>query len=613
MLTLELKQQIKNFKLGKNYYSYKLFGAHNISKNKVRFMLWLPRVKSVSVVGSFNMWNRYKNKMMCEQDIWFCEIENFKLFENYNYSIETESGEIILKTDPYGYFNQKQSTKFLDIFNYKWKDKKWFFNRKNNDIRKSPMNIYQVHLNSWKKYSNGQNLTYKDFLEKLIPYVKNMGYTHIQIMPICEYRFDASLGYHTSNYYSPTNRYGIPNDLMELINNCHQNNIGVILDLVLSNFSKNEKGLYNINGLNCYDDLYEYDRDKSYNIKSFDFSKPEIQSFLISNVLYWFEMYHFDGINISDVNSILKLNYNKKYFLTNYFGGIDNLYGIEFLQKLNKVKKEKYPDRFIISSNETDFTLVTKNQDIGGLNFDFKWNNKCVKEILDYFVLEKSNASYLKLIRNFSNAFKENFILPISYKFFNHSQKSLISRMNGNYLEKFSSVRALISFIMAYPSKKLLFMGQEIGQFMEWDFNRELDWGLLEYKMHKNFSFFIKSVNNLYIEYSNLWEYDSDWKGFEWILNNDYKNQVLSFKRTNSNDEEILVVCNFSNDLKYNYCLGLPSFKNYKEIFSSDNIEFGGNGFKNKILTCKKNKINGYNFSINIDLPPMSVLYLKEI
>lgn len=610
MLTLDLQNQINAFKLGQNYCCYKFFGAHNISKNKIRFTFWLPKVKSVSVVGDFNNWDRNLNKMVCEKDIWVCEIENINLLDKYNYSIETLEQDIILKTDPFGNYNKNGATKFLDIFNYKWKDKKWFANKKNTNVKKSPINIYQVHLSSWKKYLNGQNLNYKDFSFELIPYVKKMGYTHIQIMPICEYEFDGSLGYHTSNYYSPTNRYGKPYELMELINNCHQNNIGVILDLVTSHFSKNDKSLCNINVFNCYEDLYEY--NENYNIKSFDFSKPEIQSFLISNAIYWLDMYHFDGINISGVNSILKLDYNKNHFERNYFGGIENLYGIEFLQKLNKATKEKYPDSFIISANQTDFNLVTKNQDIGGLNFDFKWNDKFVKDSLNYFVSAKNKSSYNKLTSNFSNAFKENFVLPISHKIFNHSQKTLISRMQGNYLEKFSAVRAYISFIMAYPGKKLMFMGQDIAQFMEWDFTKQLDWGLLEYPMHQKFNLFVETINKTYIQNSSLWKNDNSWEGFEWILNNDYQNQVLSFKRIDDNGDEILVVCNFSNNVKYNYCLGIPEFKRYKEVFNSDNIDFGGNGFKNKILIPKHQNINGYKISININLPPMSVLYLKQ-
>lgn len=613
------------FHEGSNSHAYEYFGAHKKNKTTTVFRVWAPHAKSVSVVGDFNEWNKSANPMELvpqSDGVWQTEIKNLKQFDMYKYCIASADGKEYMKCDPYGVHMETRpgtATKLYDIDDcYEWHDAKWLQANKSKDIYKMPVNIYEMHTGSWKQYEDGSFYSYRALADELVPYVKKMGYTHIEFMPLAEFPFDGSWGYQVTGYFAATSRYGEPKDLMYLVDKCHENGIGVILDWVPAHFPKDANGLYEFDG----EPLYEYKDPKKgehygWGTRVFDFGKNEVRSFLISSASFWLEKYHLDGIRIDAVASMLYLDYDRKdgEWIANKNGGHENLEAVEFLQKLNESVFREYPYAMMIAEESTSWPMVSKPVYSGGLGFNFKWNMGWMNDILRYFALDGFFRKYNHDCITFSlfYAFSENFVLPISHDEVVHGKKSLIDKMPGTYEEKFAGVRAFVGYMMAHPGKKLMFMGQEFGQFIEWNYEQGLDWQLLDYPKHQELQNYFKKINEFYKANAPLWQIDYSWEGFSWISSDDKDNSVIAFRRIDDNGKELIAVCNFTNVERTDYRIGVPKKGNYKVVFNSDDVEFGGagGGDHDKIKT-EMLIMHGFEQSISLTLPPMSTIYLKK-
>ena len=607
---------------GTNYKAYEFFGNHRIDESKVAFRVWAPNAQGVSVVGDFNSWDENANKCVAiSPGIWEAIVDNVNVYDCYKYAIKTCTGTTLLKADPYAVHQETRpgtGSKVYELADYKWKDSKWQLDKSRQNILEKPVNIYEVHMGSWKMHDDGNFLTYRELAEQLVPYVKDIGYTHIEMLPIMEYPFDGSWGYQVTGYFAATSRYGLPEDLKYFVDTCHKEGIGVILDWVPAHFPKDAFGLYEFDGTCCYEysDMKKGEH-KEWGTRVFDYAKKEVKSFLISSANYWIEEFHFDGIRVDAVASMLYLDYCRKdgEWTPNKNGGRENLEAVDFFRQLNSTILSNHPGSMMIAEESTAWPMITMPPSEGGLGFNFKWNMGWMNDMLRYTSLDplfrKGNHNCITF--SFFYAFSENFVLPVSHDEVVHGKASLLNKMPGDYDMKFDGLRLFLAYMMAHPGKKLLFMGSEFGQFIEWNYKQGLDWLLLDYDKHRQTLEFSRELNKFYKEHSELWEIDYSWDGFQWISSEDNCNSVIAFRRMNKKGEELIAVFNWTPNSFDSYRIGVPKNGTYKVVFDTSLEKFGGDKHRmSGSYKSKKGSIHGYEQYIDLKLHGLSAIFLKK-
>lgn len=611
------------FHNGTNYKAYKFFGNHKINKDKFAFRVWAPNATAVSVVGDFNSWDNDANKCkLVAPGIWEATVKGVNIYDCYKYAVTSPTGVVHLKADPYAVHQETRpgtGSKVYELHNYSWGDEAWQEKKANQNILAQPINIYEVHFGSWKRHDDGNFLTYREMAEQLVPYVKDMGYTHIEMLPIMEYPYDGSWGYQVTGYFAATSRYGLPEDLMYFVDCCHKAGIGVILDWVPAHFPKDAFGLYEFDGTCCYEysDMKKGEH-KEWGTRVFDYAKNEVKSFLISSAEYWIDEFHFDGIRVDAVASMLYLDYCRKdgEWTPNKNGGRENLEAVEFFKQLNSTILSNHPGSMMIAEESTAWPMITMPPDKGGLGFNFKWNMGWMNDMLRYTSMDplfrKGNHNCITF--SFFYAFSENFILPISHDEVVHGKASLLNKMPGEYEMKFDGMRLFLAYMIAHPGKKLLFMGSEFGQFIEWNYKQGLDWLLLDYDKHRQLQGFTRELNNFYNEHSELWEIDYSWEGFQWISSEDNCNSVIAFRRINSKGEEIIAVFNWTPNNFSSYKIGVPEKGTYKVLLDTSLAKYGGDkSRKDNAYKTKAQPIHGYEQNIDLKLHGLSALFLQKV
>ena len=612
------------FKQGNNCEAYRYFGAHmetRAGEAGVVFRVWAPHAVAISVVGDFNSWKPGSHPMrkVDGDSVWELFIPGMKEYDVYKYCVTTRAGDLVYKADPYAFHAETRpsnGSKVYDISGFAWHDDAWQAAQKKADVINSPMNIYEMHAGSWKMKEGGKPYNYSELADELIPYITEMGYTHVELLPVMEYPFDGSWGYQVTGYFAPTSRYGTPKDLMAFVDKLHAAGIGVIMDWVPAHFPKDQFGLYNFDGEACYEDPNpKRGEHKEWGTMVFDFGRSEVQSFLISSALYWLEQYHIDGLRVDAVASMLYLDYNRKQgeWEPNKDGGKENLEAVAFLRKLNDTVLGRHPHKYMIAEESTAWPMVTKPASDGGLGFNFKWNMGWMNDMLCYCSADPffRKDMHDKITFSFMYAFSENYILPLSHDEVVHGKCSLISKMPPPYENQFGGLRALYGYMAAHPGKKMLFMGGEFAQFSEWAYQRGLDWMLLDYPAHRQMQAYVKALNHFYLATPQLWEQDTDWRGFEWISHEDNRNNIIAFHRVAKDGSDIVVVVNFSPEEQQEYRIGVPITGTYEEIFTSDKTEFGGSGMANGKLKTENKPMHGQEQSIVLKIPRFGVLFFK--
>ena len=610
------------FYSGRDCRAFDYMGAHPFVQDGEQgylFRVYAPEAEKVSVMGEFNDWNRNADYMTRdEQGIWEKFIPNIPEYAAYKYSVWAKSGDVFDKSDPYGFHFETRpgnATKAYDLDGYEWGDASWLDWRKKHLPYSNPVNIYECHLGSWKMHEDGNFYSYRQLADELVPYVKEMGYTHIEFMPLTEYPFDGSWGYQVIGYFAATSRYGTPKDLMYLIDKAHQAGLGIIMDWVPAHFPKDGCGLVEFDGSH----LYEYAdplkmEHKEWGTRVFDYGKVSTRNLLFSSAMFWIEKFHMDGLRVDAVASMLYLDYNRQgEWRPNVHGGRENLEAVDFLRLLNEYILTDHPDVMMIAEESTAWPMVTKPGYDGGLGFNFKGNMGWMNDMLCYCSADPffRKDMHDKITFSFMYAFSENYILPLSHDEVVHGKCSLISKMPPPYENQFGGLRALYGYMAAHPGKKMLFMGGEFAQFSEWAYQRGLDWMLLDYPAHRQMQAYVKALNHFYLATPQLWEQDTDWRGFEWISHEDNRNNIIAFRRMAKDGSDIVVVVNFSPEEQQEYRIGVPITGTYEEIFTSDKTEFGGSGMANGKLKTENKPMHGQEQSIVLKIPRFGVLFLK--
>lgn len=635
------EEDLSKFEAGINYEIYEKMGAKPMTLSGVEgvnFSVWAPEAMRVSVVGDFNLWDGRRHQMNKLGDFGVYElfIPGLKAGDLYKFEIKTMKGEPMLKADPYAFYSELRpntASIVADISGFEWSDEDWMKNRdvfQSTETDKSPaMNIYELHLGSWirkeMQYTeNGEEVNgsvfynYREIAPKLATYVKKMNYTHIELMPIMEHPLDGSWGYQVTGYYSPTSRYGTPDDFMYFMNYMHKKNIGVILDWVPAHFPRD------LHGLGCFDGSHVYEHPDPrrgshphWGTLIYNYARPQVSNFLIANALFWAEKYHVDGIRMDAVASMLYLDYGKNAgeWLPNIYGGNENLDAIEFLKHLNSIYKKKHPSSLLIAEESTAWPKITGDLKDGGLGFDYKWNMGWMNDFLEFMKLDPyfRSGDYNGLTFSLLYAYSENFILVLSHDEVVHGKATLAGKMPGaTQEEKFNNLRVAYGFMMTHPGKKLLFMGQEFGHMNEWNEDVSLEWDLLEYENHKKMQRYSKALNKLYLDYPALYKLDYNPDGFEWINCTSKDETIVVFlRKTEKEEDTLVVVCNFT-PVVYEREIGVPYKGTYTEIFNSDDKKFGGSGVGNKrAKKSVKKKVDGRENSLKIKVPPMAMVVFK--
>ena len=613
---------LRKFSAGDELRAYAILGCHRAQcdgKNGYIFRVWAPHAQGVSVTGDWNFWNPDDLPMTyMEYGVWEAFSVYAKEGDAYKFCVRRADGSTVYKSDPYGFRTcalPDTSNRVCTLEGFEWNDTAYRRQQAKRHLLDSPMNIYEMHFGSWRRKPDGSCYRYDELADELIPYLLDMGYTHVELMPITEYPYDPSWGYQVTGYYAPTARYGSPQQFMTFVDKCHRAGIGVLLDWVPAHFPKDENGLYEFDGTCCYelsDPMMNEHPDWSTRI--FDFGKGEVQSFLISNAVYWLEQYHVDGLRVDAVASMLYLDYGRRDFRPNKFGGRENLEAIAFLRKLNRAVFSVRRNAITAAEESTAFPMVTKPDYDGGLGFLFKWNMGWMNDMLQYMSLDPlwRKGSHNDLTFSMTYAYSENFILPLSHDEVVHGKGSLINKMPGEYDAKFQNLRAFYGFMMAHPGKKLSFMGNEFAQFIEWRHYEQLEWMLLDYDRHRQMHDWVRDLNHFYLDHSCMWNNDSDWNGFRWISADDNANSVVAFRRIDRRGRELICICNFCPVLREHYRLGLPKPGQYEPVLSSDDLKYGGSGTELLTVTAEREPMHGLQYSGEFTLAPLSAMFYQR-
>jgi 1,4-alpha-glucan branching enzyme len=610
------------FHQGTNFQSYELMGCHLDSKTgDATFRVWAPAAAAMHVTGDFNEWRWDENPMerVSKAGVWEAVLAGVWPEQRYKFVITCADGRRFLKADPYAFFSEtegKTASIVCDLNGYSWGDAAWQREAGKKNRQKGPMNIYEVHLGSWARADDGRPLGYVQLAKKLIPYVKEMNYTHVELMPVMEHPYSGSWGYQVTGYYAPTSRYGNPHDLMKFIDLCHQSGIGVILDWVPAHFPKDEHGLIEFDGGFLYE-CHGFDRQEhaQWGTRAFDFGRTEVQSFLVSNAVFWLGMYHADGLRVDAVSSMLYLDYNRGsgQWVPNTDGGNGNLDAVAFIRKLNGAVLDRFPGAMMIAEESSAWPKVTKPIKDGGLGFSYKWNMGWMNDMLVYVSADPLYRKDIheKITFSFEYAFDERFILPISHDEVVHGKRSLLDKMPGEYEVKFAGLRAFFGYMITHPGKKLTFMGTEFGQFREWDHDSGLDWLLLDFEMHEKLRRCVAELGAFYRDTPALWEVDDSWDGFRWIDCDDRERNIIAFIRADKKGNKIIVLQNFAPVTRYDYCIGVPDKGLYEDVFNTDLPEYGGWGQSSGDVRTNDVPAHGFKQSLSLAAPSLSTICLR--
>ena len=623
-ITKSKEMPVYLFHQGTNAHAWELLGAHRQLNGKTNFCTWAPHAAAISVVGDFNGWDAAANPMtrLNEQGLWGATVELTHDYDCYKYQITTANGRTLYKADPFAFHTQtppENASKIYRLAGYRWHDAEWMTERAAQDARSLPVNIYELHIGSWRRNADGNYYSYLQLAEELPTYLTEMGYTHVELLPPTEHPYDGSWGYQVTGYYAPSSRYGTPHDFMALVDALHEVGIGVIMDWVPAHFPKDEFGLYEYDGACCYEysDPAKWEH-KDWGTRVFDFGRTEVQSFLTSSANFWAHTYHIDGIRVDAVASMLYLDYGRQEgeWRPNINGGRENLEAVAFLRKLNSAVLSEHPGFLMIAEESTAWPLVTRPPEIGGLGFNFKWNMGWMNDTLFYTSLDPYFRSYNhdKLTFSMMYAFSENFVLPISHDEVVHGKGSLLNKMPGDYNQKFAGLRTFMGYMMTHPGKKLLFMGCEFGQFIEWDYHKQLDWMLLDYESHRKTKDYIRALNHYYLAHPALWQVEDNWDGFRWLNADDNTRSVITYYRADEKGKKSLVLCNFAASRWEDYRMGVPEVGTYRVALCSEEEQYGGAGFDRETLyRSEEQPLGQWAHSITLDVPPLSCMILESI